>query len=143
MVFGIFQGITGLLLNKTNNLSCSDQGNLGTMVITNIRVVWFANMNDQFNLSLPYVEIASVSIHIITKQFIIEIIYLKVELKVSKFGMALVLNSSEHSGGYVLGFRIDPADKLQKIHKELTSLHKLYSSTPIFGVQYVQKVCDH
>ena len=46
-------------VNGVWNLS-SDHGNLGTMIITNVRVVWFANMNDQFNLSLPYVEIASV-----------------------------------------------------------------------------------
>ena len=54
--------------------------------------------------------------------------------------MALVLNSSEQSGSYVLGFRIDPAEKLHKVHKELSSLHKLHSSNPNFGVQYVKQV---
>ena len=39
----------------------SDQGNLGTMIITNVRVVWYANMNDLFNISIPYIQIASVS----------------------------------------------------------------------------------
>ena len=47
-------------INGVWNLS-SDHGNLGTMIITNVRVVWYANMNDQFNLSLPYIEISSVS----------------------------------------------------------------------------------
>ena len=46
-------------VNGVWNLS-SDQGNLGTMIITNIRVVWFANMNDLFNISIPYIQIASV-----------------------------------------------------------------------------------
>ena len=46
-------------INGVWNLS-SDHGNLGTMIITNVRVVWYANMNDQFNLSLPYIEISSV-----------------------------------------------------------------------------------
>ena len=66
--------------------------------------------------------------------------YFKVELKSSKFGKALVLNSSEYSGSYVLGFRLDPAEKLHRTHKELVALHKLYSETPIFGIQFHHKV---
>ena len=51
-----------------------------------------------------------------------------------------MLESSELSGGYILGFRIDPVEKLQEIQKEIASLHKLYSSMPIFGIQYVTQV---
>ena len=65
----------------------------------------------------------------------------KVRLRESKFGMALVIESSELSGGYILGFRIDPIEKLQEIQKEIASLHKLYSTNPIFGVEYETKVC--
>uniref|UniRef100_A0A8C2NB88 Bardet-Biedl syndrome 5 protein homolog n=1 Tax=Capra hircus TaxID=9925 RepID=A0A8C2NB88_CAPHI len=85
--------------NKINgvwNLS-SDQGNLGTFFITNVRIVWHANMNDSFNVSIPYLQI---------------------------------------SGGYVLGFKIDPVEKLQESVKEINSLHKVYSANPIFGVDY-------
>ena len=57
-------------------------------------------------------------------------------MRESKFGMALVIESSEISGGYILGFGIDPLEKLQEIQKEIASLHKLYSATPIFGVEY-------
>lgn len=32
------------------NLS-SDQGNLGTFYITNVRIVWFANLAENFNVS--------------------------------------------------------------------------------------------
>uniref|UniRef100_A0A5F5PL88 Bardet-Biedl syndrome 5 protein homolog n=2 Tax=Equus TaxID=9789 RepID=A0A5F5PL88_HORSE len=78
------------------NLS-SDQGNLGTFFITNVRIVWHANMNDSFNVSIPYLQI---------------------------------------SGGYVLGFKIDPLEKLQESVKEINSLHKVYSANPIFGVDY-------
>lgn len=42
------------------NLS-SDQGNLGSFVVTNIRLVWFADANETFNLSLPYLQIEAVS----------------------------------------------------------------------------------
>ncbi|KPP70577.1 Bardet-Biedl syndrome 5 protein-like [Scleropages formosus] len=87
------------LYNKINgvwNLS-SDQGNLGTFFITNVRIVWHANMNESFNVSIPYLQI---------------------------------------TGGYVLGFKIDPLDKLQDVVKEINSLHKVYSASPIFGVDY-------
>lgn len=42
------------------NLS-SDQGNLGTFVVTNVRLVWYADVNEMFNISLPYMQIAAVS----------------------------------------------------------------------------------
>ena len=57
-------------------------------------------------------------------------------MRESKFGTALVLSSSELSGAYVLGFRMDPVEKLQSIYKEVVSLTKTYSDTPIFGVDY-------
>ena len=37
------------------NLS-SDQGNLGTFIITNVRLVWFANLAENFNVSIPYLQ---------------------------------------------------------------------------------------
>ena len=47
------------------------------------------------------------------------------------------------SGGYVLGFRIDPVEKLQQIAKEIQNLHRVYSTCPIFGVEFEteDKVC--
>uniref|UniRef100_A0A4W3IZA5 Bardet-Biedl syndrome 5 protein homolog n=1 Tax=Callorhinchus milii TaxID=7868 RepID=A0A4W3IZA5_CALMI len=104
-------------INGVWNLS-SDQGNLGTFFITNVRIVWHANMNDSFNVSIPYLQIRSIKI------------------RDSKFGLALVIESSQQSGGYVLGFKIDPVEKLQAAVKEINSLHKVYSASPIFGVEY-------
>ncbi|KAK4318630.1 hypothetical protein Pmani_010377 [Petrolisthes manimaculis] len=105
-------------VNGVWNLS-SDQGNLGTFFITNARLVWFANMNELFNISLPYLQIASVKV------------------RESKFGMALVVESCEASGGYVLGFRIDPIEKLHQVHKEISALYTVYSQCPVFGIEYV------
>uniref|UniRef100_A0A8C2DH16 BBSome complex member BBS5 n=1 Tax=Cyprinus carpio TaxID=7962 RepID=A0A8C2DH16_CYPCA len=104
-------------INGVWNLS-SDQGNLGTFFITNVRIVWHANMNEIFNVSIPYLQIRSIRI------------------RDSKFGLALVIESSQQTGGYVLGFKIDPTDKLQDAVKEINSLHKVYSANPIFGVEY-------
>ena len=38
------------------------QGNLGTFYITNVRLVWHANMNDTFNVSIPYLQMVSSSV---------------------------------------------------------------------------------
>lgn len=51
----VYSTITGIW-----NLS-SDQGNLGTFVLTNIRLVWYADINEAFNISLPYMQIRSVN----------------------------------------------------------------------------------
>nr|XP_060634695.1 Bardet-Biedl syndrome 5 protein isoform X2 [Anolis sagrei ordinatus] len=59
-----------------------------------------------------------------------------VKIRDSKFGLALVIESSQATGGYVLGFKIDPVEKLEQTAKEINSLHKVFSVNPIFGVDY-------
>lgn len=94
------------------------QGNLGIFIITNIRVVWHADANESFNISLPYMQIISVRI------------------RESKYGLALVVQTSATAGNYVLGFRIDPQERLHEAYKEISSLHSVYSEKPIFGVNF-------
>jgi Bardet-Biedl syndrome 5 protein len=45
----------------------------------------------------------------------------------SKFGFALVVETFARSGGYILGFRIDPKEKLEEVYKEILSLHQVRS----------------
>ncbi|KAI6177798.1 Bardet-Biedl syndrome 5-like protein [Aphelenchoides bicaudatus] len=99
------------------NLS-SDQGNLGVLLITNIRVVWYASMNPLYNVSIPYLQLKNCRI------------------RDSKFGPALVMETSIQSGEYILGFRIDPEERLDSTSKEIQSFHSAYLSSPIFGVQF-------
>ena len=56
------------------NLS-ADQGSLGKFIFTSVRVIWVAETNNLFNVSLPWVQLDHVKI------------------KDSKFGKALVLVS--------------------------------------------------
>jgi len=99
------------------NLS-SDQGNLGVFFITNVRVVWFASLAENFNVSIPYLQIKNISV------------------RNSKFGQAMVIETTASSGGYILGFRIDPIDHLEEINTQITNLWKVFSQTPIFGIEY-------
>ena len=74
--------------NGVWNLS-AEQGNLGQYIITNVRIVWFAQLTETFNVSVPWVQVKCIRI------------------RESKYGIALVIETSEFSGAYVLGFRVE------------------------------------
>lgn len=99
------------------NLS-SDQGSLGTFIVTNIRCAWFASTNEGFNISLPYIQINTIVI------------------RDSKFGQALVITTSDESGGFVLGFRLDTEENMNKLYKELYAVYTTSINHPIYGVEY-------
>ncbi len=40
------------------NLS-NEQGNLGTFFVTNVRLVWHANLAETFNVSIPYMQVGT------------------------------------------------------------------------------------
>jgi Bardet-Biedl syndrome 5 protein len=100
------------------------QGNLGTLVLTNIRLVWHSDLNELFNLSLPYLRLSSVRV------------------RDSKFGKALVVETTSSSGGYVLGFRVDAPhggssqELLDSKVKEIRALKEAHGKCPDFGVHY-------
>lgn len=60
---------------------------------------------------------------------------LQISIRDSKFGEALVAVTRQTSGGYVLGFRADPPERLPRLHAELLALHQAYTERPIFGVE--------
>ncbi len=99
------------------NLS-SDQGNLGAFFITNIRLVWHARLSPNFNVSIPYLQIKSIAV------------------RKSKFGMALVIETRAEANGYLLGFRVDPEDRLDDIFRAISSLYRVYAAKPNFGIRF-------
>jgi len=111
-------------VNGVWNLS-SDQGNLGTFYLTNVRLVWHANLAENFNVSIPYLQMSAV----ITRN--------------SKFGKALVINTHKNAGGYMLGFRLDPPELLERIFTEIKTLRKVFASKPIYGIQFTVEKDHH
>lgn len=99
------------------NLS-AEQGNLGTLFVTNVRMVWHADLAENFNVSIPYLQITGISV------------------RESRFGKALVVSTSARSGSYTLGFKIDPPEKLEEVSQSVASMHKTYALRPVFGVKY-------
>ena len=73
-------------------------------------------MSENFNVSLPWIQVKGIRV------------------RDSKYGVALVLETSESSGGYVLGFKVEA---LEKVFTEITQLFETYSQQPFFGVDCV------
>ena len=70
--------------------------------------------------------------HVFTQQ--------SVKARDSKFGVAMVIESTWQSGGYVLGFRIDPIEKLHSISKMIRNLRDVFASSPYYGVEFERSV---
>jgi Bardet-Biedl syndrome 5 protein len=98
------------------NLS-ADQGNLGVLITTSLRLVWFASLAENFNVSLPYVQMRLVA------------------LRASKFGEALLVEATPRAGGFLLGFKIDPPEARMRALREILALHTAAGERPDFGVR--------
>jgi Bardet-Biedl syndrome 5 protein len=97
------------------NLS-SDQGNLGILITTNFRFVWFATFVENFNVSIPYSQIKNV------------------ELRETKNYPALVIQTGPRAGGLLLGFKIDDTAFRQKVFTEIVALREAAFEKPNYGV---------
>jgi Bardet-Biedl syndrome 5 protein len=88
------------IINKHSNVwnLSSDQGNVGCFIFTNIRVVWYSNVSENFNISIPYIQIKLI------------------KKRESKFGSALVIETTQLSGGYLLGFQAENMDVMTIIN---------------------------
>ena len=47
-----------------------------------------------------------------------------------------MLETFAKAGGYILGFRVDPQDRINEVFQEINSLYQIYSVGPIFGVDF-------
>ena len=55
--------------------------------------VWHASLAENFNVSIPWIQLQNV------------------RTRESRFGVALVVETVPKSGGYILGFKLDPPDR--------------------------------
>jgi Bardet-Biedl syndrome 5 protein len=111
-VFSRTEGVMNLATNF---------GNLGVMVVTTVRVVWFAALAPSYNASVPYIQIERVRI-----------------AKVSS-GSSLVIKCAQGAGGYQLGFAFPSAAKMGEICDEISSLWKTFTKSPVFGVDVAER----
>ena len=104
--------------NKYNNVIniSVDQQSPGTMVITNVRIVWYASTVDNLNVSIPWIQIS------------------KITTRASSYGKTMVMETHPNNNGYQVGFKIDG---FEKAYVEVCNLLKVHSDNPIFGIESV------
>lgn len=109
-----------------------EQGSLGVFHITNYRIVWCLEADTSSNMSIPYVQMASVTIRII---FVIILKQDSIFTKDSKYGKALVIETTKASGHYVLGFRIDPPERVVEVFHKAERYFLDADANPYFGIE--------
>lgn len=104
------------VINKHSNIwkMTKEDGTLGKFILTNIRILWQDNASDNFNMSIPYIQIK------------------KIQRKESSFGPVINIETNRVSGGYNLGFKVD--ESLEQVQTELQKLHKTFLATPYLGI---------
>ena len=78
-------------------------------------------MSENFNVSLPWVQVKCVKI------------------RESKFGTAFVIETSEFSGGYVLGFKVN---EVEEAYAAICNQFTQFIKQPYFGVECVYEEAD-
>ncbi|KAJ3240933.1 Bardet-Biedl syndrome 5 protein [Chytriomyces hyalinus] len=111
-------------LPRVLNVS-NDQGKVGRMIFTNIRVVWYCTVDNNANLSIPYLQIAISSV------------------RNSKYGQAMCIETyaSSQASSYKFGFQIATSSesdtkRLKDVVALLRAAVQSYLEMPIFGVQF-------
>lgn len=92
----------------------NEQAVNGTFFITNVRIIWFSNTVDNFNVSLPWIQVKSI------------------KLKDSKHGKLIMFETSKLTSSSVFGFRFN--ENLENVFKEVMTTYKTYIENPILGV---------
>nr|CCC89401.1 conserved hypothetical protein [Trypanosoma congolense IL3000] len=95
---------------------CQGDYHAGTFFTTNLRLLWCSKASLEFNMSVPFLQIAAIHI------------------QNTIYGRSLVLDTSISSGSHVLTFRIDPEERLQQLFKECATLLRAFKTHPNLGV---------
>jgi Bardet-Biedl syndrome 5 protein len=60
----------------------------------------------------------------------------------AKFGATLVLSLTRQSGGSLFGFRVEPAERMATLEKEVSALREAAFTAPDFGVVFAQEAAE-
>ena len=112
---------------KYKNISfvSSDQNYFGTFITSNIRIVWFCNNVENFNLSIPWIQISSINLQ-----------------ENEEYGKILIIKSQKLFGGNSYPFFSNDQKVINNLINEVLSLKKIYQSNPILGID-IRKLVDN
>ncbi|KAF5827792.1 hypothetical protein DUNSADRAFT_18716 [Dunaliella salina] len=104
---------------------CGGEDDVGSLFVSNLRVVWSSCSRPCFGISLPFHQIANVKV------------------LASESGSTLVLESSKSSGAYMWNFKVEPEETMDFLFEQITSLWKAHNREPFFGIntQLLAQAC--
>jgi len=110
-----------LILNKISAVSNlqSDQAVAGVLYVTNVRIAWFSNNIENYNLSLPWIQIKTLK----PKDHV-------------KYGKALSIETNKQLGTNNIMFKFSAGENLDNLIKELVKFHIKYLENPLLGVDF-------
>ncbi|KAF5829681.1 hypothetical protein DUNSADRAFT_15656 [Dunaliella salina] len=95
---------------------CGGEDDVGSLFVSNFRVVWSSCSRPCFAISLPFHQVQNVKVH------------------ASEFGPTLMLESSKSSGAYTWNFKVEPEETMDFLFEQITSLWKAHNQEPFFGI---------
>ncbi|CEM02386.1 unnamed protein product [Vitrella brassicaformis CCMP3155] len=101
-------------VENCDNLT-TDESFPGTLFVTNLRVVWSAAATPNINVSVPFIQTRGVG------------------TRASRFGQALVIETSQLSGGYILGFKFREGGEIERMLELINKLFGEAKKNPYFG----------
>ncbi|KAM3131554.1 hypothetical protein pb186bvf_016338 [Paramecium bursaria] len=91
----------------------------GTLILSNIRFVWFSNGNELFNFSSPWIAIKSIQKKSLKQQWCV-----------------VIETHKEFGSAYQVGYY---HQQFEQILKEMQKLKEFYQENPIYGIDFQQK----
>jgi Bardet-Biedl syndrome 5 protein len=108
-------------LNKLNSvyiISPDNQAVAGQFNMTSIRIVWFSSTTDNYNISLPWINIKDIRIR-----------------DINKHGKVIQFETSKLVGNSIISFKF--SDNIDNVFRELETSYYTYLQNPQFGVELV------
>jgi Bardet-Biedl syndrome 5 protein len=119
------KNLTALVKEKQLNkyptvyiITPDNQALAGQFVITSVRIVWFSTSLDNYNISLPWINIKDIRVR-----------------DINKHGKVIQFETSKLVGNTTISFKF--VDNIDGVLRELESSYNTYLQNPQFGVELV------
>ena len=115
------------ILNTLNGISyINNQGNYpGILIITNLRIVWLSTQYENFNLTIPWIQMS------------------KIQSKSdSKYEKLISVTIKNYFGGNLYNFYIAKSNLFDKILDDMTKAMYYYQEDPLLGVNINKLMID-
>ena len=109
-------------VNNENDTINNKIGNIGTLYLTNLRIIWINDKKDSYNLSLPYVQISSI-----------------IGENNSSFGISLKIRLSRLYNNFIILFYSNNGKMDEQFCEEFKKKVENFSKNPILGISLIKK----